>query len=834
MEISEFISTINDVFRVGRSRELMFQYADDIPVNGREVSIGGQELVSFGSCSYLGLETDPRLKEGVIRAVERYGTQFSTSRGYVSVAPYADLEERMCELFGGYALVTPTTTLGHIATIPVLVNENDAIILDHQVHASVQMGATHARAAGARVEVIRHGDLARLEELVEELSKTRRHVWHMVDGVYSMFGDLPNAPFLQSLLDRYEQFHLYVDDAHGMSIDGKHGRGVHLGRMPHHPRMIVTTSMAKAFAAGGAVFVFPTDEMRQLVRMCGAPLTFGGPMQPPMLGAVQACTTIHLSPEIETLKAELRQNIDTFNELLVDRDLPLLARNHSPIFFLRTGPLRLAWNIGEKLKRDHGLYVNIAAYPTVPMRRSGIRMTTTRHHTRADLERMADALAAVWPQALEEEGLTQDVVDQNFVDHFESATHRRLAKVFELQAAKPAAQRRPAAQSRQPVTGLELQYTNSIDAIDPKEWDALLGHRGPMSASHLAMLERTFRDRPEPESNWKFHYWVVRHHGKPVLATFFTEALSKDDMLMREEFSRAVEARRKDDPYLLTSRTLMMGSLMSEGDHLYLDRTGPWREALEWVLEEAGNILLREKLSALVVRDLPGDDAEMDDLMLNLGLVKAPMLPSYEVDVSAFDDDAGFLALLGKKTRKSIREEVLAREPMWTIRLLGQGHETPTDEELAHLHQLYMNVKARRVRLNTFDLPDNVLPEMAKAPNWEIVSMHLAPEHGGPEDGKAVIFVTGHVSNGTYAAFMCGIDYRFHEAGPYRQMLWQAIRRAKAHGCTRLALGVDADFEKQRLKANQKQQCVYLQATEDFGGAVLRQIVEDAALTRAS
>src|SRR5690606_37244555 len=111
--------------------------------------------------------------------------------------------------------------------------------LDHQVHASVQMGATHARAAGARVELIRHGDLARLEELVAELSKTRRHVWHMVDGVYSMFGDLPNAEFLQGLLDRYEQFHLYVDDAHGMSIDGKHGRGVHLARMPHHPRMIV-------------------------------------------------------------------------------------------------------------------------------------------------------------------------------------------------------------------------------------------------------------------------------------------------------------------------------------------------------------------------------------------------------------------------------------------------------------------------------------------------------------------------------------------------------------------------------------------------------------------
>lgn len=833
MEISEFISTIHDVFKVGRSKELMFQYADDLPATGRKVSLGGDELLSFGSCSYLGLETDPRLKEGVIKAVERHGTQFSSSRGYVSVAPYADLETRLCELFGGYVLVTPTTTLGHVATIPVLVNENDAIILDHQVHASVQLGATHARAAGARVEVIRHGDLARLEELVEELCKTRRHVWHMIDGVFSMFGDLPDVELMQRLLDRHEQFHLYVDDAHGMSIDGKHGRGVHLARMPHHPRMVVATSLNKAFAAGGGAFIFPTDEQRQLVRMCGSPLTFGGPMQPPMLGAAQASATIHLSPEIEVLKADLRENITNLNRLLLERELPLLAENHSPIFFLRTGPLNLAWNIGDKLRREHGIYVNVAAYPTVPMRRSGIRISTTRHHSLEDLERLADAVAKVWPVALDEEGLTQEEVDRHFVNNFESLAERRLTQVFDLAARRPTP---PASvgRNRQPVSGLSLQHANTIESLDFAEWDSLLGARGPMGAAHLAMLERTFRDMPEPENNWKFHYFVVRHHDKPVLATFFTELLNKDDMLMREEVSKAIEARREDDPYLLTSRVLMMGSLLSEGDHLYLDRSGPWRQALAWVIDEADQIVVREELSALVLRDLPGDDPEMDEFMLELGLVKAPMLTSYQLDLSSFDDMESFFDRLGRRTRKAVRSAILSREANWKVRLLGKGHEAPTPEELEFMHQLYLNVKARKVRLNTFDLPAKVLEEMAKTPTWEILSLHYDPKEGGPEDGKPVIYITGYVNQGTYCALMCGIDYRYHELGPYRQVIWEAIRRAKALGCERLALGVDADFEKKRLRADEKSQAVYLRASDHFGGTVLAQIVEDTSFGRAS
>ena len=127
--------------------------------------------MSFGSCSYLGLELDPRLKQATIDAVLRYGTQFSSSRGYLSSPQYSELEALLSEMFGGHVLVTPTTSLGHLSVLPVLVESGDAVLLDHQVHASVQMAANQLRVKGTTVDLIRHNNMERLEAMIERLSK---------------------------------------------------------------------------------------------------------------------------------------------------------------------------------------------------------------------------------------------------------------------------------------------------------------------------------------------------------------------------------------------------------------------------------------------------------------------------------------------------------------------------------------------------------------------------------------------------------------------------------------------------------------------------------------
>jgi 7-keto-8-aminopelargonate synthetase-like enzyme len=325
------LEIIDTMITEGVCAGLGHRTAEDARLNGRTVRIGDRDLVHFGSCSYLGLELDPRLKAGAIDATERYGTQFSSSRVYVSAPPYQELEAQLCAIFEAHALVAPSTTLAHLAAIPTLIDERDAVILDQQVHTSVQLATRQLQPLGTHVELVRHSRLDRLEERVRELRQRYRHVWYMADSVYSMYGDLAPLEELASLGERYEQFHLYLDDAHGMSWQGRHGRGVALDRVPLHPRMVLATSLNKSFGAGGAALVFAEPEPRRKVRTCGATMMFSGPVQPPLLGAAIASAGIHLSDEIYELQRALRERFDHCNRLLSSVDLPIPSSPDSPV-----------------------------------------------------------------------------------------------------------------------------------------------------------------------------------------------------------------------------------------------------------------------------------------------------------------------------------------------------------------------------------------------------------------------------------------------------------------------------------------------------------------------
>src|SRR4051812_20917516 len=110
METSEYLATVETVHREGRRRGLMFQHTRDARLRERLVTVHGREVVSFASCSYLGLEHHPAIVGAVRDAAERFGTQFSSSRGYLSAPPYEALEALLGRVFGGQVLVTASTT----------------------------------------------------------------------------------------------------------------------------------------------------------------------------------------------------------------------------------------------------------------------------------------------------------------------------------------------------------------------------------------------------------------------------------------------------------------------------------------------------------------------------------------------------------------------------------------------------------------------------------------------------------------------------------------------------------------------------------------------------
>ncbi len=823
MEHSEFLATVERMHADARHRGLFFQSLDAHEVRTRHVQLAGRETLAFASCSYLGLEFHPQLIAAAHEALDRYGTQFSASRGYLALPENGQLEAALDQIFEGYCLVATSTTLAHQIALPVLACERDAIVMDHQVHHSVQIAATLARAAGAHVECIRHGNIYEALGRVSQLARKHRRVWFCCDGVFSMFGDLAPISLLEQLLETADNVFLYVDDAHGMSWAGKHGRGSFRSRMRPHPRVVVATSLNKAFSAAGGCVVLPTPELREQIRLCAGPMVFSGPLQPPMLAAALASAKVHLSPEITRLQRELSMRVDHCNKRAHELELPLLVTNDSPILFFRCGLPRVALTVAERL-RDRGIFITPSIYPAVPMRTAGIRLSLTCIHTIDDIDRVLAALSEEIPAVLERERISREALDDLFADAILPTTYQTASELrrltdghFNVPVARPHPTR-----SQQ----LSVRVEETIHNIDRELWDRHMATLSCSSWSALAVVEGVFRNQPAPEHNWTFFYVIVTDpQGRVVALTYFTLMLSKDDMLMRSAVSSAIERRRGDDPYFLTSRVVCMGSGFSEGVHLYLDRDGPWEAGLDAVLEVARARYQQAEAGMMMLRDFPRDP-QLAKALLDRGFVEVPMLDSHQLEIS-WQTPAEFLARLSRRRRRRMRK-IVAQASNYTIRVVTSADEQTVEE----LYSLYRNVANRKLRLNMFPLPRNLVAGLVTSPAWELVTLHLSPDAGGPGDSRPVAWFAAHLGDDHYAPLVCGLDYTYVYAhGAYRQMLYQVVMRAQARGAGHVHLGMDADLEKDRFGTERISTCAFVQTRDDFIGAQIREIVAEVGLS---
>jgi len=414
MNHDNFMNAVDQSISEGVKRGILHLIQEGNLTTDNLIRINDSELVNFTSCSYLGLEHDERLKRAAIAAVEKYGVQFSESRAYVSIDLYRELEELMSKIFEAPTIVAPTTTLAHLSAIPVILDSGDAVIADQQLHNSVLSGINVFRANWPiHFEVLRHNRLDLLKERIEILQKSHNRVWYFADGVYSMFGDRCPADEIFNLLASYPSFHTYIDDAHSMSILGKNGKGYILSNHAIHDRMIVASSMAKAFATGGGMLVFPNEEIARRVRACGAPFNSSGPLQPATLGAAVASAKIHLTDEIYELQTELANRIKYANSLFKETALPLISNFDSGIFFVGTSRAELAYIIMEKMIK-RGFLLNIGVFPAVSKNHSGIRFTITVLQSYDQIARMVKTLNEVFFETLEEHQYSVDQIYSAF------------------------------------------------------------------------------------------------------------------------------------------------------------------------------------------------------------------------------------------------------------------------------------------------------------------------------------------------------------------------------------------------------------------------------------
>lgn len=786
---NNFIDTVDEVLSGAKKQGVLHLYAEDKILTGRTIQIKGKGMFHFGTTGYLGLEQDNRLKEAAIQAIRDYGTQFPLSKSYISHPLYSELENKIEKMYGIPPIITKNSTLGHLAIIPTLIRDEDAVIMDHQVHWSVQNACQLLKLRGIPVEMIRHSNLDMLEDKIKQLTTKSNKIWYMADGVYSMFGDYAPVPELLALTQKYTQLNLYFDDVHGMSWRGKKGTGFIFDVIKELPEnCVVVSTLSKTFGASGATVFCKNQKLRDKIKNFGGPLTFSAQLEPASVAAAIASADIHLSHEIEMKQKDLADKIGYFNQLLSNGNLPIISKNDSPVFFLGMGTPVTAYNFMQRLFKE-GFFLNLGIYPAVPIKNTGIRITLSSHNQQQDITALTEVMEYHFPKALEETNNSENKIRQAF-----GMVNTKVEKILESKEQE-----------------LFIEEKNTIQDIMKSEWNEYMGKQNIFDWEGLSYLEKTFSQHADPTNQWDFYYYTIKDEGGNIIVmTFFTYGLWKDDMLATESVSIHLEEIRKTNPLYLTSKVLSMGSLFTEGKHCFINQEHPLAEkALKLLLDK-----LEEKYNALNADMLVLRDFEKDNIynktIVEQGYFKIDMPESCVIENRIWHSYEEFAETLSLRSRKHFNKEIEPYEKCYDVAIKDKLSKS----EIVRAYQLYNNVKDNNYAINTFRYSQEVFENMNKSPNWEFIVLALKADAENPFVGIMFCYKN---NNHTYVPELIGMDYNCaKEYQLYRQLLFQTIKRANELQFQKIDFGVSASFEKRKLGARIIPKVAYVQARDNY------------------
>lgn len=347
----------------------------------------GQELIMLGSNNYLGLTNDPEVKEAAAMALALYGTGCAGSRllnGTLDI--HVQLEERIAQFMGREAAVTFATGYQvNVGVLSCLLDRQDVAILDNLNHACIIDGV---RLSFGRSFKYQHNDMADLEKKLSAV-KPEKGKLIVVDGVFSMEGDLSPLPEVVALAKKYGA-RLMVDDAHGLGVFGEHGRGT-----PEHFQVegdvdLVMGTFSKSLATVGG-FVAGDATVIQYIKHTARSEIFSAAFPPASAAAaLKALEIVERGPE---RRKQLWENTE-----FMARELRGLGFDTgdaaSPVIPIVIGGDLEAFRFAMDLEEE-GVFANPVVSPAVPPGRSMIRTSYMATHNREHLERALEAFAKV-------------------------------------------------------------------------------------------------------------------------------------------------------------------------------------------------------------------------------------------------------------------------------------------------------------------------------------------------------------------------------------------------------------------------------------------------------
>lgn len=353
---------------------------------GTEATFKGHRLIMCGSNNYLGLTTDPRVREAALDAIRRYGTSCTGSRflnGTLEL--HLKLEEELADWVGKEAaLVFSTGMQTNLGTISALVGRHDIVILDKDDHASIVDGA---RLGWGTIKRFRHNDMRDLERVLGD-SSNNRGLLVAVDGLYSMGGDIAPLPEIVKLCKRFGA-RLMVDDAHALGVlGGGRGTAAHFG-LTDEVDLIMSTFSKSLASLGG--FIAGDEVVIHYIKHHARALIFSASIPP--ANAAAALTALRIL-KAEPQRVERLKYIGDYMRRELKRLGFNIGQSASPIIPIIIGDDTLTL-MATKALFDEGVFVNAVLSPAVPPGQQLLRTSYMATHTDEQLSFCLEAFEKV-------------------------------------------------------------------------------------------------------------------------------------------------------------------------------------------------------------------------------------------------------------------------------------------------------------------------------------------------------------------------------------------------------------------------------------------------------
>ncbi len=358
------------------------------------VEMEGAERIMLGSNNYLGLTGDPRVMQGARDALEKYGTGLTGSRFLNGTTPlHVELEEHLKTWMGVEDCIVYTT--GHQANmgaLGTLLGVNDTIVADAASHASIIDGILLSK---AKLRPFRHNRLDKLEKQLERAGEDGGGVMVIVEGIYSMEGDVGPLPGAAELAKKHGA-RLMVDEAHSVGVLGETGRGAAQMFGIEDKVDLRMGTFSKSFASCGG-FIAGSAEVVDFLRVSSRSYIFTASGVPASIGATKAALEIIDSAEGKDLFALVLKNAERLSRGLQSLGLKVVENESGvttpvvPVLVEDDWKAVLLW----KALYDAGIFVNVALHPAVPPGGALLRTSVMATHDDAVIDQALEIFASV-------------------------------------------------------------------------------------------------------------------------------------------------------------------------------------------------------------------------------------------------------------------------------------------------------------------------------------------------------------------------------------------------------------------------------------------------------